>query len=452
VQTKTKSELNAQFGIPFIQYDVKLYRVLYTTADVKGQVDTASALIGVPQEPGRVFPRLIYHHGTVGSKQGVPSQNFATGEGQLGGLFAGMGYVCMLPDLLGLGTSRGFHPYVHAASEASAALDLVRALPEFVGETGGFEVSAQLFVTGYSQGGHSAMATHRAIEQDSTAEFSITACAPLSGPYSISGVMRDLILSGNPYLYPAYVPNTILSYQTVYGNLFQSLSEVFKPDYSALIEPYYAGTKDLGTLNNQLIQKLTQDYGAPITKGMLIDSLLQVVATHPDHPFNVALRANDVYQWTPKAPTRLFYCMGDDQVPFMNSVVAAQTMYTPDAADFEAADVAPSANHAGCVAPALLQTLLFFGGYQQILSSLPICTAPPLPMTVAPNPATEYVSFPELPGAGTLELIDVRGSVLIREETSGAPTTWSLAGVPRGNYAVVWQGSGHTVVRFLIRS
>jgi dienelactone hydrolase len=136
------------------------------------------------------------------------------GEGQVGLLFAGLGYVAFLPDYLGLGlTSRGFHPYVHAASEAWAALDMLRAGDQFCQQLQ-VAVNAQLFITGYSQGGHGAMALHRAIEKDPSNEFTVTAAAPLSGPYSISGVMRNLILTDTVYYDPAYIPNTALSYQT----------------------------------------------------------------------------------------------------------------------------------------------------------------------------------------------------------------------------------------------
>ena len=108
------------------------------------------------------------------------------GGWELAGVGAALGYVAVAPDYLGLGESRGFHPYVHAATEASAAIDLLYAAQEFA-EKQKFPLNGQLFLTGYSQGGHASMALHRELERNYSKIFPVSAAAHLSGPYSISG-------------------------------------------------------------------------------------------------------------------------------------------------------------------------------------------------------------------------------------------------------------------------
>ena len=147
--TKTQSQLLSQFGFPFIQYGVKYYRITYTTTNTQNALDTVSGLLVVPNNPNKIFPRLVYQHGTSGSKLDVPSYPVNNGEGQLGLLLGGMGYVALMPDYLGLGVSDGFHPYVHAASEASVAVDMLRAEKEFEAQNPVF-TNDQLFITGYS--------------------------------------------------------------------------------------------------------------------------------------------------------------------------------------------------------------------------------------------------------------------------------------------------------------
>ncbi len=210
------------------------------------------------------------------------------------------------------------------------------------------------------------MALHREMETQLNAEFTVTAAAHLSGPYSISGVMRDLILTDKVYFYPAYLPNTILSYQTVYGNLYNQLSEVFKEPYATKINQYYTGVIDLDQLNTQLINLLVANEGASRPLKMLQPAMVQAVETDPDHPFNIALRDNDVYAWAPKAPTRIFYCTADDQVPYQNSIVARDTMTALGAANLLAQDVNATADHGTCFTPAMTSTLFFFVAYQQI--------------------------------------------------------------------------------------
>lgn len=298
--SRTRAQLVSQFGVPLIQYGVKYYRITYTTNNLQGQLDTVSGLVCVPDDPTRIYPRVVYHHGTAGSKLGVPSFNVVSGgEGVIGNLFAGMGYVAILPDLLGLGVSDGFHPYVHAASESWVAADMLRVLPAFAAQYG-VHLNEQLFSTGYSQGGHSSMAFHRDVENTWQNEFEMTAAAHLSGPYSIAEVMRELILSDSVYFYPGYLPNTILSYQTVYGNLFGQLDEVFKQPYAAKIAEFYAGTISLSSLNDDLIDLLEANEGASRPLRMLQSDILQEIIADPGHPFNVALKDNNVYAWAPE--------------------------------------------------------------------------------------------------------------------------------------------------------
>lgn len=437
--SKTKAQLTNEFSLPFIQYGASYYRMTYTTTNTQGQLDTVSGLVAVPDDPTKVYPRLVYQHGTSGTKLDVPSFNVLTnGEGRIGLLFAGLGYVALLPDYLGLGVSDGFHPYVHAASEALAALDMLRALPAFNSQQN-VHTNAQLFATGYSQGGHASMALHRAVETDASAEFTMTAAAHLSGPYSIGEVMRGLILSDDIYYFPAYLPNTILSYQTVYGNLFNQITEVFKDPYAAKIADFYAGALSLNQLNTQLIGLLTAEEGASRPLRMLQPDIVQEVLNDPGHPFNVALRDNNVYAWAPAKPTRIFYCMADDQVPFMNSIVARDTMVARGAADVVATDVQSNADHGGCVTPALTNTLFFFAGYQQIGVFTSASDLAVQPLTIQPNPAVSSVWLKGLPSEGQVQVIDLSGRIRLNRQVAGGDQQLDLGGLEHGLYLVRYQ-------------
>lgn len=433
--SKTQAELIAQFGVPFIQYGAKYYAVRYTSPDALGNLDTLSGLLVTPDNAAKIYPRLVYQHGTSDCKTCVPSRYGQAGgsEGQAGLIYAGMGYIALLPDYVGFGDGRGFHPYVHAKTEASAALDLVRASAEWLSQNA-FLANGQLFLTGYSQGGHASMAVHRELETNLTAEFSVTAAAHLSGPYSISGVMRGLILSQSEYFYPAYIPNSALSYQTVYGNLFTNLSEVFKPGYDALIGQFYQGNSSLSALNSALIQKLVAETGASVPRRMLHDNVLAAIENDPTFPINVALKDNDVFDWSPTAPTRIFYCMADDQVPFQNSLLARDTMLANGAANLAAADVDPTADHSGCVTPAFIQTLLFFAGFQQISVGVEEKWAA-VDFQVSPNPASDFFTATGLPPGASVQLIDWNGRIVWAEKNvQTAGLSIRTGGLPAGIY------------------
>lgn len=442
IGSKTKTELNTQFGFPIFQFDVQYYKITYTSKDAAGALDTLSGLVVLPTDLGKIYPLLVYQHGTSDCKTCVPSR-FGTpggGEGDIGLVFAGMGYIALLPDYVGMGDGRGFHPYVHAATEASAAIDMVRSIPDFfVAEADKVPYSNdQLFLTGYSQGGHAAMALHREIETNLASTFTVTAAAHLSGPYSVSGVMRNLILSNDVYYYPAYIPNTALSYQTIYGNLYNTLTDVFKPEYANLIEQFYNGSITLGTLNESLIQTLTTQTGASVARRMLQDNIVEAVENNPLHPINLALKDNDVYDWSPVAPTRIFYCMGDDQVPFMNSIVARDTMTANGAMDLVALDVNPTADHGGCVVPALIQTLGFFGGKQDI-DDIVNSTAPPAAEAVAisPNPVHDVLNIQNLSTGSTIAIMNGLGQeIWSRRNTDTHKMSIQTNHFPAGIYTI----------------
>jgi hypothetical protein len=69
-------------------------------------------------------------------------------------------------------------------------------------------LNGQLFLAGYSQGGHTEMALHRELERYHTNEFAVTASAAMAGPYDMSGVELNLCPPAAQSYYAAYVWST----------------------------------------------------------------------------------------------------------------------------------------------------------------------------------------------------------------------------------------------------
>lgn len=425
----TQAQLVLQYG-PLVQNGVTMYKITYATPDVFGQPDTASGLLVIPIRPGFSLPLLACHRGTIDGPDDAPS-NLAGGY-QLGVVFGGLGYVTAMPDLLGIGASRGFHPYVHRESTASASVDMLRAVRQYAAENN-LSLNNQLFITGYSQGGFSAMATYKEIQENLSAEFTVTAAAPLSGPYSFSGVMRDAILSDDVYLYPAYVPNTLLSYNYVYG-IYNSTQEYLKEPYAAMAQDYFDRQISLSQLNEMLIDQLTADFGASIPRHMLQDSVVAAVTAQPGHPVNAALADNDVFDWTPQAPTRIFYCRADDQVPYRNSVVADSIMNLNGAPDVQAIDVNPTADHGGCVQPAVFNTAFFFGQFQSITVGTAEAPAIWENILISPNPANDFFRVERAPADALLEVFDHSGRRIHTERIISSAQTVHTRDMARGVY------------------
>jgi hypothetical protein len=433
--TKTKEQLTALFPLPFLRYGVNYYKVLYTSRDAKGQPDTLSGLMVVPKTTGASFPRLVYQHGTADCKACIPSNYGNTGgdEGQVGLLFAGMGFVSILPDYVGMGEGRGFQSYVHANTIVSATMDMLSACEDW-NDANCQCTHGQFFITGYSQGGYASMALHQHL-QLTNSTIGVTAASHMSGPYSISGVMRDLILSDKEYFSPAYIPNTVLGYNEVYDSLFTEVGDFFKPEYVGDILKYYKGEITITTLNNRLIQALKANTGASVGSRMIRDNVLNDIKTQPDHAANRIMRENDVYDWAPAAPTKIFYCTADDQVPYQNSIVARDTMLANGAPYLEVRDINPTANHGTCYVPAMTQTILFFLGFQQILSETQ--EVQEIQGIVAyPNPGAQTVYLSPLAEGSPITVWSADGQRILATESAESILTLDMAGLPEGIYFI----------------
>lgn len=357
-----------------VPYGVDLYKVTYMTPDVNGDDHIASGLLIIPKDETTAFPLACYQHGTVDDRFDVPSE--LAGGYQLAMVFSAFGYVVCAPDFVGLGDSPGIHPYVHAETEASAAIDMLRAVREIDNDDqfSGLTLNDQLFISGYSQGGHAAMAAHREIETNLSNEFTVTACAPMSGPYSISDKMVEFTLGDSEYGTVAYLATLTLGYQLAYPELFENiaLEDIFEEAYLGDILKFKNEEISLFELNDILIDSLISRTGKVLPKSMIKPDILDAVFNDPNHPFSQALADNDTYDWAPKAPTNLYYCVGDDQVTFENATLAEQVMNANGATAVSAIqlDGTSSLDHGGCVAPAATSAVFFFGGFQQLLSSV----------------------------------------------------------------------------------
>jgi pimeloyl-ACP methyl ester carboxylesterase len=350
-------DLLNRFGIPSLlirpEFEVDVYRVVYHTANAQNNgLTQASGALVVPKGVSCPMPLLSYQHGTTSERYEVPS--YLSAEIQLGMLFcSGGGYVVTMPDYLGMGDSPGFHPYVHAKSQATATVDLLRAARQLK-DSIGYDLNNQLFLFGYSQGGHATMAAFRELEQLHSTEFTVTACAPMSGPYDISGVQAQTITADAPYSTPGYLPYVVLGYQTVYTNLYTNLSDIFRSPYDTLLPQLFDGTNSIGYINSFL----------PDTpKHMLNPVFYNDFVNNPNNPGRLALRDNDVYNWAPQAPLQLLYCMGDEQVFYMNSVVTYDTMVARRATNVTKFDFG-NYDHGDCLPYCMLNGYNFFATYK----------------------------------------------------------------------------------------
>ncbi len=428
----TSNQLSQSLQFPVL-HGVRNYRVTYSTPGIDGQPDTASGLIVLPTNT-EATGIVVYQHGTSNGRQDVPSN--LNNEALLVMAFAGQGYISCAPDYLGLGTSRGFHPYVHAATEASAGVDLLIATMGFAADQG-FESVQHIFVTGYSQGGHAAMALSQALHERPTDDLWLTAGAPMSGPYSLSDVMNDRMIEGMiEYDFPDYVVYNLLGYQEFYGNIYSSLDSVFKEGYVDQILAFSKEEISLSALRNFLVDQLERDFGNTIPINMFREDFVQELRADSLHPYHIALRENDTYLWTPDVPLRMYYCGADEQVPFENSLVAEREMKARGASDVEAIELDPNANHGGCVPPAVIATIGFFNTFRTTGVGTGVTMES---ISVHPNPTNGFVDI-QISNGKTIDLVltNLLGQIILRAKHEAQPSL-NLSSLRNGIYLLHFQ-------------
>lgn len=431
-------------GITVAKYDVKFYKIQYNTKSVHGNPTVASGMIAVPQSTCDYFPMLAYTHGTVLKKDDVPSRN--NQEALIGKVFASRGYISVMPDYLGLGDNPGLHPYVHAKSEATATIDMIRASREFLAKEIKKHHNGQLFLTGYSQGGHAAMATYKYIQDNNlTNEFNVVGTAPASGPYNMSGSQSRPFLDNKPYSNPGYIVYLLKSYELAYGTIYNSLSDVLKPPYDTSVDKYFDGTYNMAALNAILPQQLDQLLTTSFLNAFKNDSV------NKNHPLWKALIDNNNYDWKPGSPMRMYYCTGDEQVNFKNALDAQNAMTTKGATNVKAVNKGIF-NHAGCVIPSLREALSFFDTLATPCAPVGISTLSSTEKTIQVYPTPFNEAFQIATGEMNAELIvyDIYGKVVL-QNTFSENTTILTKNWAAGVYIVRVKGNENIYTKTIVK-
>jgi Serine aminopeptidase, S33 len=334
-------------------YAIEAIKVHYPTIDVNGDSTIASGVIILPKTTDSAFPLLSYQHGTTFLKSDVASN--LKGEIHTGKYFASLGYVTCMADYLGLGDSHGMHPYAHSDSEASACLDLIKYTKQYCKEHN-IKLNDQLFLAGYSQGGHATIATLREIETKHSKEFNIVACASGSGPYDMEGSQLDFVLESENFPSPQYLPYIAFSYQLAYGNLFTHLSEIIQSPYDTILEKMMDGHHS-GT---EIGERIPHD-----AKKIFSPQLLKVIKTDSTNTFYNALKKNNLTYWKPTTPLRLFYCSGDKDVGSNNTRMAYSRYKAAGSPDVSIFDGGEDFGHGQCYKPFLENTVEWFDGLKK---------------------------------------------------------------------------------------
>jgi len=183
VTTFTKKQMNGDLGLEgqvITQIGgapvctAKLYLIVYQTIGVKGEPATASEGFFVPGDDCKPpFTLVGYGQGTSTVRaMKITSPTPANVEPvSLASIFAAHGYAVAATDYLGLGYSNySYQPYLNGKAEAGAIVDAMRAARHAARKLH-VRLAEKVFITGYSQGGHSILSAQKVIESENANGF-----------------------------------------------------------------------------------------------------------------------------------------------------------------------------------------------------------------------------------------------------------------------------------------
>ncbi|MFM0168436.1 alpha/beta hydrolase family protein [Paraburkholderia sediminicola] len=364
--------------------DIEIVSFRYRTIGGAGEPTNASGALMIPSGRSaacsRPLPLMLYAHGTTAYRnynladitQTDPGNGDGAGEGvSVAAMYAAQGYIVVATNYAGYaGSDLPYHPYLNADQQSADVIDSLRAArvalagiePERKPRENG-----KLFVTGYSQGGFVAMATHRALQ---AAGVKVTASAPGSGPYALAAT-ADALIEGEVNLGSTLFSTLIVTgYQHAYENIYRRPGDFYEAAYAPGIETLLPSLQPLNTLfttgklpSAHLFSNvppapqfaaMTPPASPPLTPPALTPffaagfgdanlvrnayrlTLLEDAAANPDgafpnptiamkpaanplHPLRQAFKRNDLRNWLPLAPVLMCGGESDPTVFFFNA-------------------------------------------------------------------------------------------------------------------------------------
>lgn len=383
---------------------VEVRYVLYMTRDPHGEPATASAGVLVPSGSSAQCsgerPVLLYAHGTDTNRAKNMADIVNDSEAKLVmAMYAAQGFIVVAPNYLGYDrSSLDYHPYLNAEAQAVDMIDGLRAARAHLAAASTVKPSNKLFISGYSQGGHVAMATHKVLQRDHASEFTVTASGPMAGPYNLGKfglvINRDLQVNAGAVI---FTPMLLTSFQQAYGNVYAKASDMYQAPFDATAPTLFPTTQTLtqivaaGKLPND--PTFTAKLFGP--GGLITETARLDYANNPENGFRKAMERNTLLGWTPTRPMAM--CSGandptvyifnqrDAQADFASRNVLVPAFDVEDRATlpagpagdliyggFQQAKAAAGANavasyHGGLVPP--FCTALVRGFFQQVLAS-----------------------------------------------------------------------------------
>lgn len=283
-----------------VENGIALYRINYWTEHL-GKPVLVSGLYALPRGSAPTAT-MMWSHGTSVERAVAPSKPTPEEGVLIAAVYSGSGFATLAPDLMGMGQSKTYHPYLYLPTTIAASLDMLTAAKAV---SAGMKIAwkPSLYLAGYSQGGLGTAAIQRTLEAEPDLSFQVKANAAISPPLNLAEISFPSALKEPSYassLYGGYIVN---SFSLTYS---KPANSILLDKYANMLPKLYSGKMT----TEQVAKALPK-----ITRSMFQPEFLKGFDKGEPSWFRDALVASEGHKWAPKAPLKLFVGSKDLDVP-----------------------------------------------------------------------------------------------------------------------------------------
>lgn len=353
----TTTELNdfSKIGVeyPKALYNVNLYRVQYNSVipEFDNRPTVAYGLIAVPVGLTGTIPVVSYQHGTLFSRNAVPSYPDSSMETKLEiAGFSGQGYILIAADYFGKGLSKEFDSFLAKASTQQACLDMYLASKIVCDD---LKIKqGQLFLSGWSQGGWCTLVFLNKLE---SLGIPVTAAGVMSAPTDVFMLINRWLHNPQPVDAP-YINGEIAILVYAYEEYYKVpglAASVLRPEYLQVSRDFYENKIPYEELYNKVPSKLSEYFRTDYVNSNSLG----------EDRFSQLLQQNQSYRWRSITPLQTYYGEIDEAVCEYIATLMVGYQKIMGGAEVTAIDAGSMADHHGTFAFAIPKQKTWFDSF-----------------------------------------------------------------------------------------
>lgn len=237
------------------------------------------------------------------------------------------GAMIIVPDLIGLGITKNIpEPYCIPSFAVSATYDMYAATMDFLKDRGVADGGRiPVYLTGYSQGGLSALSEVRAFRENKMGNMNLVSAYIGGGPYSMKSFQEDWV-ENDRCGYPVSVGLTVIGLKYAYPEIMTGeYSDYFTETFmkAGIIDKILSKKYSSEALGAEIAKVIpTDDMGYAKVSDMLKKECLTPGTRRYQELERCTILCEMASGWKPDVPVHLIHAEDDTFVPFKNFELA----------------------------------------------------------------------------------------------------------------------------------